>query len=106
MIGEDRIEQWAIVDLMGHAQTAGRITNEGGLLRVDVPQEESYRTEFYGMQAIYSIKIVSEEIARAYAKRVPIDITYVYNAPIITREQHEQIVAELRERYMLRGGDE
>lgn len=78
--------QWATVDLMGHAQTAGRIEMVGGLLRVDVPDGDTYRTEFYGMAAIYSIKIVSEEIARAYAHRT-VDVM-AYDTPIVTREQH------------------
>lgn len=79
--------QWGTVDLMGHAQTAGRIEFAGGLLRVDVPDGEIYRTEYYGMAAIYSVKIVSEEIARAYAHRT-IDVM-AYDAPIVTREQHQ-----------------
>ena len=78
-------EQWATVDLMGHAQTAGRISFDGGLLRVDVPDREGYRTEYFGMAAIYSVKIVSEEIARAYAHKVYDAMPY--DAPIVTREQ-------------------
>lgn len=78
-------EQWATVDLMGHSHTAGRVTWENGLLRVDVPEEDSFRTEYYGMAAIYSLKLVSEEIARAY---VVVDHEPVaYNAPIVTRTQ-------------------
>lgn len=92
-------EMWAIVELMGHGQTAGRIekpTEWGGLMRVDVPAEDdsSYRTEFYSMSAIYSVKFVSEEIARAYAPKKR-DIT-AYDTPIVTREQHEATVRELR----------
>lgn len=89
-------EQWATVDLMGHAQTAGRITMENGLLRVDVPDNsDGYRTEFYGMAAIYSIKIVSEEIAKAYVKQ-----TYeveAYDAPIVTREVYRAAVNRLED---------
>lgn len=87
--------QWATVDLMGHAQTAGRIEMAGGLLRVDVPDGENYRTEYYGMTAIYSIKIVSEEIARAYAHRT-IDVM-AYDAPIVTREQHLAAMRQVEE---------
>lgn len=94
-------EQWATVDLMGHAQTAGRIVMENGLLRVDVPDGESYRTEFYGMAAIYSIKIVSEQIARAYG-RAAYDIV-AYDTPIVTREQHQAVVSRLEQsQYQLR----
>lgn len=84
-------DQWATVDLMGHAQTAGRIAMENGLLRVDVPNGDTYRTEFYGMAAIYSIKIVSEQIARAYG-HVSHDVV-AYDTPIVTREQHQAVVA-------------
>lgn len=84
--------QWATVDLMGHAQTAGRVEMTGGLLRVDVPDGDGYRTELYGMAAIYSVKFVSEEIARAYAHRT-IDVM-AYDAPIVTREQHQAAMYE------------
>lgn len=86
-------EQWATVDLMGHAQTAGRIAMENGLLRVDVPNGDTYRTEFYGMAAIYSIKIVSEQIARAYG-HVSHDVV-AYDTPIVTRDQHQAVVGRL-----------
>lgn len=87
-------DQWATVDLMGHAQTAGRVAMENGLLRVDVPDGEGYRTELYGMAAIYSIKYVSEEIARAYVRRTP-DVV-AYDAPIVTREQHQYAMNEVQ----------
>lgn len=89
-------DQWATVELMGHAQTAGRISRPsdwGGLLRVDVPGTNGdYRTEFYGMSAIYSVKLVSEEIARAYAQ--PQYDAHEYDAPIIPREVHQAKLAE------------
>ncbi len=82
----EREEQWATVELMGHGQTAGRI-EMGQLLRVDVPLDDGkFRTEYYGISAIYKINLVSEEIARAYAH--PVRAVHVYNAPIVTREQH------------------
>lgn len=92
-------ETWATVELMGHLQTAGRISKPsdwGGLLRVDVPEGDSYRTEFYGMAAIYSIKLVSEEIARAMTR--PTRQVIAYDTPIVTREQHERALDIARER--------
>lgn len=78
--------QWAIVELMGHAQTAGRIEMDHELLRVDVPFGEGFRTEYYGKAAIYKIAIVSEEIARACSTRqLP---AMAFDAPIVTRDQH------------------
>ncbi len=92
-------ELWATIDLMGHAQTAGKISRPqdwGGLLRVDVPlSDDTYRTEYYGMQAIYSIRLVSEEIARAYAR--PVQASLAYDAPIVTREQHESAMRRASE---------
>ena len=87
---EETMDQWATVELMGHAQTAGRISRPsdwGGLLRVDVPEGDGYRTEFYGLAAIYSIKLVSEDIARAYAR--PQHQAREYDAPIVSREQYD-----------------
>lgn len=92
-------DQWAIVEIMGHVQTAGRITRPsdwGGLLRVDVPEGDGFRTEFYGISAIYSVKLVSEKIARAYA--TPQHAVQEYDAPIVTREQHQAALASERRR--------
>lgn len=92
-------EMWATVELMGHAQTAGRVSPPsewGGLLRVDVPDGDGYRTEFYGTQAIYSVKFVSEEIARAFVQ--PSRSIVAYDTPIVTREQHESVIQQLKAR--------
>ena len=91
-------EQWAVIDLMGHVQTSGRIsrpTDWSGLLRVDIPDgpDGGYRTEFYGMAAVYSIKLVSKEIAIAFAKREYDSVAY--DAPIVTREQYEEAITRM-----------
>lgn len=66
---EQKFDQWAILDLFGHQRTAGHVTEAtiGGcsFVRIDVPEGEGYRTEYYGNGAIYSMRPVSEEIARA-----------------------------------------
>lgn len=94
-------EMWATVELMGHGQTAGRVskpTEWGGLIRVDVPIEDGlYRTEFYGMAAIYAVKFVSEEIARAYAPKERNIVAY--DTPIVTREQHESTIQRMESDY-------
>jgi hypothetical protein len=90
MSEKDTLEMWAIVDLMGHARTAGiiRTSDLGGLLRIDVPVDDGYRTEYYGEAAIYSVKVVSEEIARAYA--LPEREIVAWNEPIVPRKQYEE----------------
>jgi len=83
-------ETWAIVDLMGHIEIAGRITKPGefgGLWQIDIPEGEGFRTEFFGNGSVYRIRIVSENIARGYAN-VNHEIIE-YDAPIITREEHQ-----------------
>ena len=89
--------QWAVIDLMGHGQAAGMIkpSDIGGLLRVDVPIDDGYRTEYYGPQAIYSIRIVSEEIARAYA--IPDRELRAYDAPIVPRRDYEEALQRARD---------
>ena len=92
-----QIEMWAIVELMGHGRTAGimRTSDLGGLLRVDVPVDEGFRTEYYGESAIYSIKVVSEEIARAYA--LPDRHIIAFDEPIVPRQQYEDALRVSRE---------
>ena len=87
---ENRVEMWAVVELMGHGRTAGiiRTSDLGGLLRLDVPIEDSFRTEYFGAGAIYSVKVVSEEIARAYA--LPERQIIAYDEPIVPRAQYEE----------------
>jgi hypothetical protein len=73
----DKFSQWAIVELMGHQQCAGRVTEEtiagAALLRVDVPDGkradglESFRTSYYGPSAIYALHVVDEPAARTFA---------------------------------------
>jgi len=93
---QQKNDMWAVVELMGHGLTAGiiRKSDIGGLLRVDVPINDGFRTEYYGEQAIYSIKIVSEEIARAYA--VSEREINVYDTPIIPRAQFEEALHKVR----------
>lgn len=93
---QNKTEMWAIVELMGHAQTAGiiRTSDLGGLLRVDVPMVDGFRTEYYGAQAIYAIRVVSEEIARAYA--LPERDIHSYDIPIVPRAEFEEALSKAR----------
>ncbi len=93
-------ETWAIAELMGHMTLAGRATRPGeygGLWQIDIPDETStggFRTEFFSSASVYRIRIVSEAVACAYATRNQV---YEYDAPIITREEHLEIVDRARQ---------
>ena len=69
-----KIEMWAIVELFGHQQTAGYVTEAsiGGcsFVRVDIPaaEESPALTKFYGNGAIYAMTPVSEEVVRAFVR--------------------------------------
>ncbi len=91
---------WAVVDLMGHVTVAGRITKPGeygGLWQIDIPEGDGFRTEFFGSQSVYRIKITSEEIARAYA--LPSHEIMEYDAPIITRAEYENSMQRAQMEY-------
>jgi len=66
-----KFDQWSIIEIFGHTQIAGRVTEEaiGGssFLRLDVPEcnGKPAFTKYYGNGAIYSMTSCSEEIARA-----------------------------------------
>lgn len=78
---KERFEVWGLVELMGHQQVAGRITEEaiGGanLVRVDVPEFNEdgqhvggyFRTVYYGASAIYALHVTGESEAIELAKR-------------------------------------
>ena len=78
----EKFEQWGIVELMGHQRTAGRLSEEtiGGasMLRVDVPDEETFRTAYYGASAIYALHVTDEKIARAAASGIGRRPPYAY----------------------------
>jgi len=91
------VDTWAIAELMGHLTLAGRITkpgDNGGLWQIDIPDADSFHTEFFGSQSVYRIRIVSEQIARAYVSHHEM---IEYNAPILTREEHEAEMDRARE---------
>ena len=70
------IEGWAILDLFGHQQCAGyvstAIVGTSGMLRVEVPAVDDLPpyTRFYGPGAIYSLTMVTEELARAAVRQL------------------------------------
>ncbi len=93
-------DSWAVVELMGHVTLAGRVTKPGeygGLWQIDVPDSETFQTQFFGSQSVYRIRMVSEEIARAYVR--PSHAIVEYDAPIVTREEHENAMQRAQGEY-------
>ena len=67
-------EGWAVVELMGHRQRAGRVSQVEmfgtHLLRLDMPHGDGEATEFYGGSSIYAVRPCTEEVGRALAERM------------------------------------
>ena len=61
---------------MGRRIVFGRVTEAqifgAGMMRVDVPDGEEFRTFYYTPSALYCITPVTEELARAGAVRNPV----------------------------------
>jgi len=67
----EKFEAWGLVELMGHQRVAGRLSEQpvggGNMLRVDIPNGETFRTAYYGASAIYAVHITDEAAARKLA---------------------------------------
>jgi hypothetical protein len=78
----DKFESWGHIELMGHQRIAGRISEQviggGNLVRVDVPDGESFRTVYYGSSAIYALHVTDEAAARAVAKTLGTQPAYAW----------------------------
>src|SRR5262245_13482179 len=70
---ETPIDQWCILELMGHVRLAGCITEEShfgvALGRIDIPTAagDGYTTQYFGGASIYRLTPTTEEIARSVA---------------------------------------
>jgi hypothetical protein len=69
---DSKFDEWAILELMGHRRMAGKITEAaiGGatFIRVDIPTDGKFTTQYYSPQAIYCITPTTEEMATKLAK--------------------------------------
>ena len=74
----EKFETWAIIELFGHNQIAGKCSEQNiagtNMLRVDVPETEEQPsfTRFLGSGSIYAINPVTEEIATYWAKSLQV----------------------------------
>ena len=101
MTDQKSFETWAIVEILGHRQFAGFVSEQaiGGtsFIRVDVPEVFAERqdgtraglsqevlpafTKLLGAGSIYAISPCTEETARAFASRLQTRSFSVYEAP-------------------------
>ena len=68
----EKFDDWAIVELMGHRRLAGHVTEielaGKGMLRVDIPGPgDTSTTQIYSPDSLYCLTPTTEEIARAVA---------------------------------------
>jgi hypothetical protein len=77
----EKFDAWGIVEVMGHKQYAGRITEQviagSALVRIDVPEvllsperQVTGYCKLVGVASIYCITPTTEEIARKAARRL------------------------------------
>ena len=92
----DKLSMWAVVELFGHNQIAGIVSEDsiGGcsFVRVDVPPEDGLVgfTKWFGNGAIYSITPTDEKIVRAYIRKFKPSPMTVYMPEIRQLEYNQQ----------------
>lgn len=109
------LDTWAIVEVMGHKQFAGHVTEQaiGGtaLIRVDVPetvQPDGRRTATYskliGPGSIYMITPCTEEVAHAAAKSlerwnnpIPVELPVERRLAAVTADAEVEQTGDLSE---------
>ncbi len=84
-----KFSEWCVLELLGHRRLAGKVTEEqiagAGVLRLEVPGDDGQPdvTQFYSPSALYCITPVTEEIARAMAKRYRPEPVHRYELPAL-----------------------
>lgn len=103
-MSDQAFEGWAILELMGHRQRPGYVKDVemagGRMLRVDIPVPGGDSvTEFYGVASVYSLRPVTEEVARDFARdrygADPRPVRPVDYRPQITAESDDDERSEL-----------
>jgi len=74
MTTPEKLEVWAVVELMGHVKVAGLVTEEERfgckMGRIDIPMKEGgLTTQYFGGSSVYRMTPTTEEVARAIATK-------------------------------------
>lgn len=100
MSTKEQFETWAVVEIMGHQQFAGFVSEQplGGssFVRVDVPecQERPAFTKIFGAGSIYCITPCTEEVAREAARRFYSRPLTFLALPAPSREHQHELYGE------------
>lgn len=87
MTDQQKLETWAIVEIMGHQRFAGFVSERpiGGasMIQVDVPECDGRAafTKLIGVGSIYAITPCTEETARAAAQHYRTRAFHEYELP-------------------------
>lgn len=101
-MGDGTETLWARVELMGHALAAGRLSHnsEFGAIQLDIPLSSGgFATELYGPEAVFRIKFITEQMARALAIAFEKNgdcRVLTFDVPLMLRSEHDIVVAHLR----------
>lgn len=69
-------EHWGIVEIMGHRQRAGRLSDVQrfgiSMMQIEIPTDDEggFRVEYYSGGSIFAFRECTEEQARAFAKMI------------------------------------
>lgn len=98
MTEREDFQEWAIVELMGHVQFAGRVSEQsiGGcsFVRLDVPEGKGRPAfcKLWGGGAIYCITITDEKTARAVADNLtPLPLPRWNAEDFVNRQRRERM---------------
>lgn len=96
-LSTEKIDTWAVVDVMGHQRYIGRVTEQvvagHGMVRVDVPAvgDRPAFTKLIGPGSIYAISPLGEETALAM-------VANSEQAPLSRYDVHELVSASKKPR--------
>ncbi len=94
-----KIETWAIVEIMGQKKLAGHVTTEtfasNSMLRVDVPETKTNQafSQYYGLGSIYCLTPCDEQTARKMAESLSVKPPITWE---MSREIDIKVAQEIR----------
>lgn len=94
---------WADIQFMGHRRLIGKVRTDqiGGtaIFVVETPNDtDGFDTEIYAASALYALRPISEQIARAIAKRINPAPVNPYELPDDWRKAIQSVEQEKRDR--------